>query len=302
MDNEKYLQEILKSQTLASDGPELKALQKHRETVESLLRKHFSDSSPTIRYGGSKAKGTMIREAYDLDIICYFPHDDTAAGDTLENIYNNVQKALSKEYLVEPKPSALRLKDSSMQNKGVDFHIDVVPGRYTDDTKSDVFLYRASGEKKRLKTNLEIHIEQVKDSGLTDAIRLLKLWRIRNSMSVKHFALELLTIDLLKNKKSLGLSEQLKHVWKEMRDNIDGIYIKDPANPNGNDLSDLLNEVVRSELSSVADTNLNNIDKLGWEVIFGPSEDNGEEEDRIVSLKQAAATVIRPTKPWSIDS
>ena len=51
-------------------------------------------SSPTIRYGGSKAKGTMIKEAYDLDMTCYFGHDDTRAGQTLEDIYGNTRKAL----------------------------------------------------------------------------------------------------------------------------------------------------------------------------------------------------------------
>ena len=55
------------------------------------------------------AKGTMNREAYDLDIICYFAHDDTSAGKTLEEIYNNVSEALKGNYIVEPKGSAVRL-------------------------------------------------------------------------------------------------------------------------------------------------------------------------------------------------
>jgi hypothetical protein len=300
MDKEKYLQKILQSQTLSPDSEELKALQGHRADVEALIRKHFDKSSPTIRYGGSKAKGTMISEAYDLDIIVYFPNDDSSAGETLEDIYNNVRKALSAKYLVQPKQSALRLQDNNPKNLGVDFHIDVVPGRFTDDSKTDAFLYQASGDKKRLKTNIDVHIKHVKDSGVTDAIRLLKLWRVRNGLSIKHFALELVIIELLRNKKSLSLSQQLDYVWKEFRDNVDDISIEDPANATGNDLSDLLNDAVRSELSSVAETTLNNIDRLGWESVFGPSEDDAE--DRIVTLRQAAASVIKPTKPWSADS
>ena len=104
-DNE-YLQAVLKSQDLADDSAELKALTARREDVEALLRRAFPDSSPTIRYGGSKAKGTLIKESYDLDIVCYFPHDDTTAGDTLEDIYNNVAAALEKDYAVERKRSA----------------------------------------------------------------------------------------------------------------------------------------------------------------------------------------------------
>jgi hypothetical protein len=301
MDKNEYLQKVLKSQTLASDSEELKTLQKHRADVEELLRKHFDESSPTIRYGGSKAKGTMIREAYDLDVISYFPRDDTDAGGTLEDIYKNVSEALSSKYFVEPKPSALRIKDKDPKTYGVDFHIDVVPGRYTDDSKTDVFLYRASGEKKRLKTNLDVHINHVKDSSVIDAIRLLKLWRIRNGLTVKHFALELFTIDLLKKKKSSNLSEQLEHVWKELRDNIDGISIEDPANPTGNDLSDLLSPGIRSELSSVARSTLNTIQNSGWESVFGPVDED-DSEDKTDKLQQAAAAVVIPTKPWHHES
>src|SRR2546428_13535865 len=132
-----FLAKVLAAQTLSDDSEELKTLQERRAEVEKVLRDHFEDCSPTIRYGGSKAKGTMIKEAYDLDIICYFPHEDTSAGETLEDIYHNVRKALEAEYWVEQKPSALRLRDRDPQNFKVDFHIDVVPGRYTDDTKTD---------------------------------------------------------------------------------------------------------------------------------------------------------------------
>jgi hypothetical protein len=296
MDNEKYLKEVLKSQTLSSDGPELAALQQHRADVENLLRKHFSESSPTIRYGGSKAKGTMIREAYDLDIISYFPNDDSTAGETLEDIYNNVRTALSKEYMVEQKSSALRIKDNKKESLGVDFHIDVVPGRYTDDSKSDVFLYIASGDKKRLKTNLDVHLSHVKDSGVTDAIRLMKLWRIRNGLSVKHFALELLIIKLLNKKQYANLTEQLEYLWTEMHDNIDNLSIEDPANPTGNDLSDLLSATIRSDLSYISGVTLKAIEDSGWETVFGEIEKN--DDGKTARLKVAAAAVIKPTKPW----
>jgi hypothetical protein len=301
MDEDKYLKQILQSQTLASDSKELTALQNHRADVEALLRKNFSDCSPTIRYGGSKAKSTMIKEAYDLDIISYFPRDDTAAGDTLEQIYNNVQQVLSSEYYVEQKPSALRIKDKSPENYAVDFHIDIVPGRYTDDSKTDVFLYRSSGEKKRLKTNLDVHIKHVKESGFTEAIRLLKLWRIRNGLRIKHFALELLTIELLKGKQSHSLSRQLEHVWQQLRENSDNISVQDPANASGNDLSELLNSAIRLELLTVAERSLEIINDSSWEDVFGPVEEKSKSarEEKIEILKKASTGVAVQSKPWS---
>src|SRR5262249_49414942 len=93
-----YLEAVLRSQTLAPDGDELKLVRDERKKVEALLRREFIDCLPTIRYGGSMAKGTMIKAAYDLDLPCYFGHDDDGAGKTLKEIYDNVKAALDKEY------------------------------------------------------------------------------------------------------------------------------------------------------------------------------------------------------------
>jgi len=199
-----YLSKILASQKLGDESDELKALQERRAQVEKFLCAHFKSSSPTIRYAGSKAKGTMNRESYDLDIICYFACDDTSAGDTLQDIYENSKKALEKDYLVEEKGSALRLKSRDEKTRGVDFHIDVVPGRFIDDSKTDVSLYRSTGDKKWLKTNLDVHIKHVKESGVIDAIRLAKLWKVRNGLPIRSFVLELAVIKVLKGKTNVA--------------------------------------------------------------------------------------------------
>lgn len=266
-DNE-YLKKILDSQTLDPEGDEMKELRSRRDDVESRLRKKFG-SKPSIRYGGSKAKGTMIKAAYDLDVICYFDNDDDSAGDTLQEIYESVAEIFEEDYLIERKPSAIRLKSKNSGNWAEDYHTDIVPGRFVDDERDDVFLYRSSGEKGRQKTNLDVHINHVKGSGVRDAIRLIKLWRKRNNLSIRHFVLELLTIDLLKNKKNLPLTEQLIPFWTEVRDNVENMTVEDPANPYGNDLSELFNATVKYELSSAARTTLDTIEKDGWKKVFG---------------------------------
>lgn len=291
-DNE-YLKKILDAQTLKEGSTELTDLRKHRDDVDALLRKKFA--SPTIRYGGSKAKGTMIKEAYDLDVICYFENDDISAGETLKDIYANVKAALSGDYFIEEKPSALRLKGCDDDNP--DFHVDVVPGRFTDDAKADAFLYRSSGEKGRQKTNLQKHIDHVNDSGVHDAIRLMKLWRTRNGITVRHFVLELLTIERLEGKSDEPLTDQLIHVWTELRDNIDDIVIEDPANPTGNDLSELFDDAIRNELKTIATDTLADIDSVGWESVFGPVEESTVEEKRD-ALRQAPTIVVGAPKPW----
>lgn len=290
MTDKEYLEAVLKNQDLKDDSPELKDLQKERANVEKLLRAGFPDCSPTIRYGGSKAKSTIIKENYDLDIASYFPHDDTSAGETLKDVYDNTEKALVGEYTVVRKRTALRLHSE----KDVDFHIDVIPGRFTDDDKSDCFLHQEGGDKDRLKTNLDVHIEHIRDSGYVPAIRTLKLWKTRKALDVKQFAFELLIVKLLDGTEK-SLPEQVKHVWTELRDRTEPVAIEDPANPTGNDLSDLLNETVWADLSAVAKSTLLTLESDGWEAVFGKVS---SDENKAEKAQRAAVTVITPSRPW----
>ncbi|MFA6295082.1 MAG: nucleotidyltransferase [Candidatus Paceibacterota bacterium] len=296
MTTNEYLITVLELQKLGDDSKEMKELQGHRADVEKLLRDKFKDCSPKIRYGGSKAKGTLISAMYDLDIICYFPNDDMSAGNSLEDIYNNVKSALEKEYCVIQKNSALRLKSKDAQGLASDFHIDVVPGRYVEGDDGDCFIFQANADKTRLKTNLDKHISHVRGSGVTDTIKLLKLWKVRKGLRLKQFIWELLIIDLLKGKSSKSLEDQLLHVWTVIRDTKDPISVEDPANPNGNDLSDIMAQYWQ-ELSSAANSTLKTIENLGWESVFGTSK-LIDETQRISGLTQASSAAIIKTKPW----
>jgi|SRR5882672_3294402 len=292
-----YLAQVLKSQNLADDSDEMKELILHRQDVEKILRAKFSDAAPAIRYGGSKVKGTLIRESYDLDVVFYVPNDNNSAGETLKDIYTNVWTELRKHYDTQPKTSAIRLRSRDQNSFGQDFHIDVVPGRFTDDTKSDCFLYQNGGEKGRLKTNLDEHIRHIRDSGVVDAIRLLKLIRVRRIVSVKQFVYELLTIKLLATKKMSPLSAQLEHVLQQIADTTDPIGVEDPANPSGNDLSGLLASVW-PELSATAQSILSTVERSGWEAVFGPVE-TASKDELIARATVLAGTVERPTRPWA---
>jgi hypothetical protein len=293
MTDKQYLEGILNEQTLAPGGPELTALLQHREDVKKILRGKFGDS-PSIREGGSKAKGTMIKESYDLDLPCYFPHDDNIAGTTLKEIYETIEKILADKYRVVRKGCSVRLTDPEDET---DFHVDVVPGRFVEDNDGDVFLYPSSGIKERLRTNLDVHIDFVRNSAVVDAIRLMKLWRARSGMQVKTFVLELLTIKLLQEKKKIPLTDQLLHVWTELRDNIQTIAIEDPANPEGNDLSDSFNQSVKSQLSSQATTTLHLIEQSGWEAVFGKLQSDKQESDE--ALRRISVTTPSTSKPWT---
>jgi tRNA nucleotidyltransferase (CCA-adding enzyme) len=295
METNEYLRAVLASQQLEGDSAELKDLQSERAKVEEIIRKKFG-SVPTIRYGGSKAKGDLIKEWYDLDLICYFPFDSNAGGETLEDIYRNVRDCLSRNYYVEEKTSAVRLRNKDAKEFMRDFHIDVIPGRFTDDTKGDCFIYQKSLEKCRLKTNLDVHISHIKNSGVLDPLRLMKLWKVRRVIRLKNFVFELIVIDLLHGKKSSSLEDQLTHVWTKLRDSSEPIVVEDPANPAGNDFAACVKDAW-PELSGAAAATLTIIGTFGWESVLG-TVGKTNATGNVEKMQRAAAAVITPNKPW----
>lgn len=293
MTTAEYLAAVLKDQALGSNSDEMEMLREHKEIIKGILTNQYG-SAPSIRYGGSIAKKTANRESYDLDIPVYFPHDDTSAGETLGEIYDDVADTLESDYSVVKKRSALRLHDLS--DTELDFHIDVVPGRFIDETKGDdVFVYQNSAEKERLKTNLTTHVSHIRDSGFRDAIRLIKLWNVRQSLDIKTFVLELLVVDLLKDFDDDDLAEQLLHVWEEFRNNAESLSVDDPANPEGNDLSDFLDEI-RTTLRLSAQATLDRIEEAGWGEIFGEIEE--DKAAKVAAIATAVKAVEQPHRPW----
>lgn len=293
MDDASYLSSVLKSQLFDKDDEELKALRAKRDEVETVLREAFPGCGATIKYGGSHAKGTMNRVSYDLDIVNFFPRDQDGAGTTLEEIYNSVQAALAKHYWVNPKTSALRIEEQHGKERTYT-HIDVVPGRYVDDSKTDVFMFQKSAEKCRLKTNTKTHVLHIRNSGFTPAIRLVKLWRETFGFKFKTFVLELLVVDILRDTNITPLDGQVRAFWQTVQENPDGLYVEDPANPNGNDLSSYIEEH-KYVLAVAADTALRTLDSNGWEGIFGSIVSRSKTSSSIGRIP-----IIRPTgaKPW----
>lgn len=268
METEKYLNQVLQKEGLTKDSPEAKALQEEKAKVEKIISDAF-EGNPVIRYAGSYKKETMIKASYDLDVVCYFKHDDSSAGNNLEDIFNNVRNVLAEKYSVVPKKSALRLQG---ENKS-DFHIDVVPGKFVNHSQNDAFLYQSTGDKKRLKTNLDKHISHIKDSGLAKTIKLVKIWKNIYAIDIKTFILELLVIKMLnKTKDNAGLGKNLKILFAELSSNIDNITVEDPAN-SGNNLNFLFDSAIKNKLSGAAEKALRLINNDKWEDLFGPNED-----------------------------
>jgi hypothetical protein len=292
-----YLHRVLKAQTLDNDGPEVTELRQRRAEVEGVLRAAFKGADVTIRYGGSHAKRTMIRASYDLDLLVYFAHGENSAGENLPEIFANVKVALEQAgYVVVAKTSALRITKVDFKSR-LDFHVDVVPGRYTDGNDGDVYLHLSNGEKGRLKTNVEVHVAHVRDSGCNEEIRLFKFWNCRRQIGVKTFVLELVVIKALAEEADADLPNRLKAVWRYLVDNRETLAVEDPANPSGNDLSSAI-EFVKDRLALEAASALTRVEADDWEGVFGPVPAEETQASTLTILTQMKSGFSNPAKPW----
>jgi hypothetical protein len=170
--NNQYLSDILVGQTLLST--DLNALRNLRERIEGQLS--VLQGSPRFYYGGSFGKRTMIKARYDLDLVMYWPHTATYS---IKDIYDAVGETLRKHWTsVNSKTVAWELPFQG------GFHIDVVSGRALDSQYYEANL-RRTDKGTTLKTSLKKHIDTVRNSGRADAIRLMKLWRVRKNVPFK---------------------------------------------------------------------------------------------------------------------
>ena len=189
----------------------------------------------------------MIKAQYDLDLVMYWPHTATYS---IQGIYDAVGQLLKKHWkIVKTKTVAWELPFQG------GFHIDVIPGRALDSQYYEANLYRTDKGNKgtTLKTSLKKHIDTVRNSGRADAIRLMKLWRVRKNVPFKKsFLLELMTIDGCKGKQSDDLDGQMIAALKYVQDNIKTCSVSDPANSN-NSLSDDLDASARAAIYQRAD-------------------------------------------------
>lgn len=216
-----YLVMLLAGQVMPQ--PALDTLQRLRGEIETVLRRHVG-TAPRFYYGGSYGKDTMIREAYDLDIVLYFPHTDTTP---VRDLFLATNTALvSAGYKVRPRTVALRLPYQG------GFHIDVVPGRAQDVTFRYATLFKNQNPASTLQTSLKVHIDAVRKTGIRDIVKLVKLWRLRRGLSWSTFALEIAVAQALQGRDKTDYAACLVTVFNFLVANVSGMRFVDPANTN----------------------------------------------------------------------
>jgi hypothetical protein len=294
MSIESFLESILDKQKLEDD--QLEILRGRRDELEAILRAEFG-AAATIKYGGSKAKGTMIQESYDLDIVCYL-NSDTA--DTLEKIYDRAYGKLETAYLVEKKKSAIRVLRQKSSDDEIHYHVDVVPGRFVEGNKGDCFLHQTEGDKDRLKTNIKKHIAFVQESGQVDLIKLAKLWKTRRQLEFKTFVLEVFVIEKVVKEKPL--KERFNDFLEKLVKEIETCQLFDPAN-GANVISTILSASEKASIKASAtkcQDLIKSDEQEGWAEVFKEpielSDDSLEKAGQLVLSDKSHEQI----PPWPL--
>lgn len=252
MTGHEYLTGVLRSQTLGE--AELAPLRAARDAVERVLRPFYGQAA-RFYYGGSFAKRTMVKQNYDLDIIVYVPPSDRR---TLSDLFWGGLRAMEgNRLIVTPRTVALRLPYQS------GFHIDVVPGHAQAEDFRYATLFKNEQPPSSLQTSLKVHIESVKDAGLSEVVRLAKLWKVRNRIDVSTFPLEIATQRALAGRRRDDLATAFHTVLQWLYAEFPNARLVDPANSNN------VIDVARATRVQVADAAGRSLQATNWGQIVG---------------------------------
>lgn len=182
-----------------------------------------------LKLSGSYAKGTSVRGDSDVDIfISLIP---TTSG-TLAELYESLAKFVGERgYQVRRQNVSVRIAHGN-------YKVDLVPARQQDRWSGDHSLHvRRRGT--WTKTNVDKHIENVRSSGHSEVVVLMKRWRDFHGLAATSFALELATLRALGSQRSTGLEADMIAVLRFISTQIKTAALIDPANTNNNVADDL---------------------------------------------------------------
>ena len=233
-----YLQTILRREAVDT-GPYAPA-RSVQNTLMPVIREwagsYLSDVSPS----GSFAKETANHSGTDIDLFISLSQNTPS---TLSEIYNSLfSKMTQRGY--SPKRQNVSI---NVRVNGYD--VDLVPAKRQDGYSQDHSLYRRRANT-WAKTNVSTHIREVGQSGRTQEIRVVKLWRNQKGLDFPSFYLEMTAIAALSYSRA-SLSENVMKVFRYLQDSFGNARVVDPANTN-NIISDDLTTAEKAKVVAAA--------------------------------------------------
>lgn len=204
----------------------------------------------SIQQSGSRAKGTAIKGKSDMDM--FLSIEDPNNEKTLQTYYDEVYVFLKDEgYTVRKQNVSIGLK-----YYGCD--IDVVPAKKVNSQSyiryNDHYLW-SNKHTCRMLTNIQKHIDMVRNSGVQKEIMLLKVWRENHSLDFPSIYIEQLCIEKLSKNNQYNLADNFWQMLHYISDNIENKRVVDPSNCN-NIISDSLTNSEKRQIANQAQGSL----------------------------------------------
>ena len=207
-----------------------------------------------IKLSGSRAKGTAIDIATDLDLFISL---SSTTNNSLSEIYDSLYTKLVN--------SGIKARKQNV-SIGVTYggkKVDLVPGKRQSQYGNDHSLYKRKSDS-WTKTNIDTHISNVLRSGRRNEILALKIWRENHGIEFSSILLEVLTIEALKGRSTTSTAENVLFMFTYLQNHIRTIRVLDPANTN-NILSDDLSAYEKLVIAKQAEKSLS---EPYWEQII----------------------------------
>lgn len=240
MTADEYLQSIITKHRVATGqgSPAYNA----GNAVYPIIQKWADAQLREVRFSGSNAKGTAVHGTTDVDLFISLKSD---TKQTLKELFDMLfNRMRSNGY-----PNAQKQNVSIHINHGR-MDVDLVPAVHYGDNSEDHWLYVNKPDRERTKTNVNTHVELVRNSGRLQEIILAKIWRKNHSLDFPSFYLELAVIEALKYKSS-GIADHFMAVLDYLSNGFSSARFVDPANT-ANIISDDLTDAEKRVIASKA--------------------------------------------------
>ncbi|MBU2865706.1 hypothetical protein [Pacificibacter marinus] len=239
MSPDQYLRNILARERVETGL--LSPVRNVATTLAPMLRNWGGRYLLAIEPSGSFAKGTGNRVGTDIDLLLSL---SSSTPDSLAQIRKTLGNCLRQHGY------NFREQNVSLGITVGGYQVDLVPGKRQSQYGGDHSLYRRKANT-WTKTNIQTHVSRVRDSGRTEEIRVLKLWRDQKGLDFPSIYLELATLQALHGRPLGQLAGNVVHALKFFGNNLTTIRVIGPANTN-NVISDDLSAPGKQAVASAA--------------------------------------------------
>ncbi len=214
---------VEKYQVLADTGS---PAHKAADAVTGLLKKWGNSHLKGMTLSGAYAKHTAISLSTHADLLIQLnPIPDME----IKSVFWNLFEFLTRNDF-EP-----RSREVSIQVRSKGLNIDLIPVYRDEGSSGHLLFHKRSGNV--LRTDINRHTQLVSNSGRTQEICALKVWRDLHEIEFPSLYLELTVIQALEGQRYGQVADNVLTVLRYLANRFPQVAVRDPANAD-NILSD----------------------------------------------------------------